>query len=248
MKSYTMQQTDGEIISPGSSWIRGYQSGYDNIGNHRKKYHYGLCIQKEKEMSKILGRWTLIDSDKKWYLINNTKTIGQWKITNIKHTSKMTITFWINISKLYPSWTNILHVTNNNSNCCEKGDRVPGIWLYPNSSKMLVVADNEVYANKSIDSGDQSIKLDKSTLVSIVFNKYKISLYFDGQLVTEKKFAHHLKNANNNATFYCPDPWHGANGINDIETRIMNLTLYNKVLTQEEIQNIYYIEKLYLEQ
>jgi hypothetical protein len=33
------------------------------------------------------------------------------------------------------AWANVLHLTATGNDCCNYGDRIPGIWFYPNTMR-----------------------------------------------------------------------------------------------------------------
>ena len=37
------------------------------------------------------------------------------------------------------SWSNIVHFTATNHDCCNYGDRVPGVWFYPGSRRIHII-------------------------------------------------------------------------------------------------------------
>ena len=37
-------------------------------------------------------------------------------------------------SQFQPGWTNIIHLTSTNENCCNYGDRIPAVWFHSSSS------------------------------------------------------------------------------------------------------------------
>ena len=46
----------------------------------------------------------------------------------------MSVTFWIIITETKSDWRNIFHVSNQNVDCCNPGNRVPAMFIKPNLS------------------------------------------------------------------------------------------------------------------
>ena len=120
----------------------------------------------------------------------------------------MSFSFWINIPKINSSnWTSIFHITNNNKNCCNVGNRVPALWLHPNSTQLYVVNDQMNKGNTSISSKNY-IGLNNYTYITITIETKKISIYFNGKLDNSKTFSDTLQPSTSDAYFYSPDIWY----------------------------------------
>jgi hypothetical protein len=180
-------------------------------------------------------KWTLPQSLNKWYDLNQSNLIGQWNTTKIPSSNSMSISFWINIKKLNSNWSSILHITNQNINCCNVGNRVPALWLWPNSTQLLLVTDQQNKGNTYINS-KTIIPLNKKTLVTVTIDVNKVSIYFNNQLNNSYTYPSNLENAKGEAYFYCPNPWYSPqqSGVS-----IKNLTFYSDILNIDKIQQIY---------
>ena len=180
-------------------------------------------------------KWTLPQSLNKWFDLNQSNLIGQWNTTKIPSSNSMSISFWINIKKLNSNWSSILHITNQNINCCNVGNRVPALWLWPNSTQLLVVTDQQNQGNTYINS-KTNISLNKQTLVTITIDVNKVSIYFNNQLNNSYTYPYNLESATREAYFYCPDPWYSPQ---QSSVSIKNLTFYSDILNIDQIQQIY---------
>ena len=47
--------------------------------------------------------------------------------------------FQLKILGKVPYWGNIFQITTTNNMCCNIGDRTPGLWLFPNSTRVHLV-------------------------------------------------------------------------------------------------------------
>jgi hypothetical protein len=202
----------------------------------QEKVEY-LYTQSKKEVYYIPTStyWTLENTKNKWYQLNKSNLIGNWGETQISSSNNMNICFWIKVTNLSSDWSSILHITNQNVNCCNIGNRVPALWLYPNSTKLLVVTDSKNKGNTSISS-NTDIKMNTDTFISINININKVDIYLNGVLNHSYTYSSNLETANENAYFYCPDPWYNPekSGVS-----IKNLTFYNSSLSEEQIKVLY---------
>ena len=48
-----------------------------------------------------------------------------------------TVKFELKPSKVTRGWSNIVHFTTG-GNCCGVGDRIPGVWFYSGTTKLLI--------------------------------------------------------------------------------------------------------------
>ena len=49
-----------------------------------------------------------------------------------------TVKFQLNPSKVTSGWSNIVHFTATDRNCCGVGDRVPGVWFQNETTKLMI--------------------------------------------------------------------------------------------------------------
>ena len=49
-----------------------------------------------------------------------------------------TVGFTITPKELVGEWANIIHVSATGNNCCNYGDRIPGIWFYGGTRRMHI--------------------------------------------------------------------------------------------------------------
>ena len=49
-----------------------------------------------------------------------------------------TVKFQLNPFMVTRGWSNIVHFTATDRNCCGVGDRVPGVWFHSGTTKLLI--------------------------------------------------------------------------------------------------------------
>lgn len=150
----------------------------------------------------------------KWITLTRNNLIGKWSLTNIKSTIHMTISFSINIKSI-TYWRNIIHVSNQNIDCCTPGNRVPAIWVTDSSSSLYI-------SNGTSLNGDdvfltKNIPLNIPTNVKIIWNGNNVDVYFNNILNTSYIYNGIVTLANPDAMFYIGDPWYNQDGGVDIQ-------------------------------
>jgi len=173
-----------------------------------------------------------------WFNIPQNNFVCRWKDLNIDSNTKMSISFWLNISSLFGDWRNIIHFSNNNNNCCNSGDRIPAIWVSPNSTNLLIVNDLFDSPNQYVTL--EGIQLNTPTYITITWDDQTIITYLN--TVQNKSFTYPLKLINTlpESYFYIGDPWHPQNN----GVQIKNLSIFNTVLNQDQLNKIYKIQNI----
>lgn len=104
--------------------------------------------------------------------------------------------------------TNIVHFTTG-GDCCEEGQRVPGVWFLPNSFRMLVVSS--LSGNGYVTYISRPLPANQFTVVRIMQSRvcdgtYLFNVAIDGKIAfeTTSKSAKVYENV----TAYTSDPWH----------------------------------------
>lgn len=64
-----------------------------------------------------------------------------WSSYGITDSTKMTLSFIINIKAINPSFRSITHVSNNGGDCCNPGNRVPAVWITAGSLSLYIRND-----------------------------------------------------------------------------------------------------------
>jgi hypothetical protein len=106
-----------------------------------------------------------------------------------------------------PSWSNIIHVSATGGNCCNYGDRVPGVWFYPGKRQLHVIDghgaegggnDECVIAEELVPGTTYQVRIDAhEKFVEVFFNNV--------MKCTEPRKDRRAFPA---AQVYASDPWH----------------------------------------
>jgi hypothetical protein len=166
------------------------------------------------------GKWYFPNSKNKWYTLIAGGFYTKWNLMGIKSVANMTISFLINISNTNPNWRNIIHVTNDGNNCCDKGQRSPAIWLWPNESSILIVSGTLNDGNEYFQS--PGLPYNKEILVEIIWLKRNVYVYYNGVLAKQNTFSTDFIQPNSDADVLIADPWHGQGGFNIRDLYLMN--------------------------
>ena len=72
-------------------------------------------------------------------------------------------------------WSSIAHFTASNTNCCEYGSRIPGIWFWPGTRKVLVVdghGDNGNSHTGEWGCDDDILTLEEGKTANLIMRMY----------------------------------------------------------------------------
>jgi hypothetical protein len=183
-------------------------------------------------------RWSFQDSND-WYRLKQNGYSIKLNQTGINVDNKnISIVFLFNNLKILKNnWRNIFHFTNTNRNCCDDGDRIPAMWIWPNSTSILVSTSTDQGYNDwgKIYEQNKIIPLGIPILISLVVkDNNTITLYINNVIHTVGYYSN-IHRRNNNTILYISDPWHPQDG----NTYIKNFNIYDGALTQEDINKIY---------
>lgn len=157
-------------------------------------------------------------------LQNGTKIVSKFFDLEIRDNTNMSISFYINISSLNNNWRSILHISNDGGNCCAPGQRIPGIWIWPNQSALHFVFST--IANGNFPINTDAIPLKKDTYVSITISKNEINIYFNGVLNRNVKANAPLIRAIPTATVYSADPFYASDQFKIRDLNFANGNIY----------------------
>ena len=76
-------------------------------------------------------------------------------------------------------WANILHLSATGNNCCEYGDRVPGIWFHANSYRLHIRDGATDNGNEGCDPTTE-LQAGVTTSVRLEIRANLITVFFDG--------------------------------------------------------------------
>ena len=178
--------------------------------------------------------WVYETSSDLWITPNQNTLIGDWSTTNIKNSTIMTISFWLNITDLNPNWRNIFHVSGSNNDWQNIGDRAPAVWIYPNFTNLHVRNDSTTTTNLGISQSTYTPILKTPVFVTIIYNTTTVTLYVNDSLSDTFTYSPGMEEASSDAQFYISDPWYISTGY-----QIKDFSLYDSALSTNDVKMIY---------
>jgi hypothetical protein len=151
--------------------------------------------------------WYFTDTKDKWADPQN-KLACTWKDTKIKSNANMILSFMINISGTDGQWRSIIHITNQNRDCCNIGDRVPAIWITPNTTTLVICNDNSNGGNHHFYT--PAIKMNTNVQVTIYWYGRYVRVFFDNVLVNNYTHVNTFTSPTSGAYVYIGDSWYGT--------------------------------------
>jgi hypothetical protein len=177
--------------------------------------------------------WVYGPSNNNWYTIVQNNFVSNWGKLGINSSLNMSIVFWLKLTTINPKWRNIFHLSNQNNDCCNIGNRVPALWIWPSQNAFYLENDTVVQADR--DTSAYNIPMNTPCFVTLVFNGVNVSIYMNGVLQNTHVYDQQLVEATSDAYFYIGDPWYIADG----GIQIKNFTIYNNVMNQSQITQMY---------
>lgn len=167
------------------------------------------------------------------------------------------ISFWIYIGQTFKNWTNVFHHgVNDDWSQGKTGDRTPGIWIHPNSTRLHFRQRSSGWANDGCDTLE-GLPLNRWTHVVAVVNgtndrvldqpRKSIQLYINGQKLPQGANGTNFRQLGGNNVWHW-GPQTGKKARIGLNGAIPNLSKgafvqkvywYNRVLGAEEIADIY---------
>ena len=139
--------------------------------------------------------------------------------------------------RIIRSWASIVHFTATDSNCCAYGDRIPGVWFWPNTRKLLVVDGHG--ANGQSHTGEWGCSDAVLTLaegvtstLKMVMRSDSVSIYVDGVLACDEPRAN--RRVFPTVSVYMANPWYAAADAN-VANLYINAGLYSGLVDRLDI-------------
>lgn len=185
---------------------------------------------------------------KKWVFTNSVSTDGKewYKVVkdgyNIKMretgitipTKKYSITFMYKLTALISGWNNIFHVTNTGRDCCGDGDRIPALWVVPDTTRFYLCVSTDNGGDTVHDV--EAVPLNTEAFITFTFDNDVIKMYING-VINFTRTYNNIRQIQPSATLHIGDPWYPTNGT----IQIQDFTIYDDVLRPEQITRIYNI-------
>ena len=197
-----------------------------------KKNQFEEFSLTRKEGFVNLTTWNFPNSVDWYKVVQNGYSIKMAE-TGIKlPTRDFSISFLYQLTGLNSNWNNIFHISNTGNNCCNAGDRIPALWVFPNDTSFHLRFSTDNNGNDGMDGAP--IPLNQITLITLVFNNNTATMYHGNKSVLQNSFNNiHLIQPS--ATLWIGDPWHGNNGT----IQIKGFTIYDGALTQGQVNNLF---------
>jgi hypothetical protein len=182
----------------------------------------------------ITPSWVFPNSLNNFYALKQNGYKTNWSNLGVKSNSNMSVSFSLKINNTNSQWRNIFHITNTNRDCCNLGDRVPGVWVTPNRSVLYISSSTSTDYDNTFDSN--TLELKKEHFVTIVWdNLNNTYVYVNGRLNKKYNYTGRLTSVNDKTILYIGDPWY----IQDGGLLIKNFSFYNCCLSESNILLIY---------
>jgi hypothetical protein len=180
-----------------------------------------------------LKAWAFPNSVNWYKVVKNGYSIKMSDTGITLPNNQYSISFMYNLTGLNSEYNNVFHVSNTGNNCCNDGDRQPGLWVKPNETRFYLRFSTDPKGNDGFDSID-AVALNNKVLITLIFDKNIVTMYINTAKLTSQTFnnIHQIKPG---STLFIGDPWHNNNGT----INIRNFTIYDGILTSDQIAEIY---------
>ena len=153
----------------------------------------------------------------------------------IEKDQKSSLSFWINIENHTGKWLSVFHLTPDGENQ-SSNSRQPAIWLRDGDNRKFHIRNDGVsHSNIGIDTSNATLSYNQWFFVTVSITLRQIKLFLNASLTDTYSSSEDFKF--NNGIVYIGDKWHDKNHLID------NLRIFNRALTDEEVQRIYLYEK-----
>lgn len=118
-------------------------------------------------------------------------------------TQNWSLSFLINPKGVVGDWGSIVHFTITGNNCCAVGDRAPGIWFFPNTTRFHIRIGDSKDGNWGFDT--DAIPLNQDSSVYIECRNKSITLNINN---TIRQYTQPNQRPTGTAKVYGGDPWY----------------------------------------
>lgn len=175
------------------------------------------------------------DQSKSWYKIQqNGYKINFSELGFTMPNSQLSILFLYMNFKGQDYWRNVFRLTNTTNNCCNAGDRLIAMWIHPDKTNNFHIRfTTDTDGNDGMDSGIL-LPMGIPVFIGLVFDNNIFNLYINSVLSYTGTF-NNIAKRDSNAVLQIGDEFHQQDG----NIYIKNFTMYDGVLTQTDINNVY---------
>jgi hypothetical protein len=181
-----------------------------------------------------LKKWSFEESTN-WYKIQKggyKKNFSELGFTTPN--SKLSILFLFTNLKGTDYWRNIFRFTNTSNDCCNKGDRIPAVWVKPdNNNNLWIRFSTDTNGDDGIETGIL-FPMGVPILIGLIFDANTFTLYYNNIMAYNGTF-NNIMARDSNTILQIGDSFYEQDG----SIFIKNFTLYDGALTQTDINSIY---------
>jgi len=181
-----------------------YDANYNkDVGPQKKalKECYGLNLPEPPVVPKKVQ-----ETCSNTLLPTNISLLRGNQIGIVKHNGNYKISFKITATGTVNDWASIMHFTSTNNNCCSPGDRGPGIWFYPGSTRLhIILGDDKAGGNWEIPNSNLIVPTGQESAFTMTCNQGAILITLNEQTYSATQPS---KRASGTFTVYSGDPWY----------------------------------------
>jgi hypothetical protein len=127
-------------------------------------------------------------------------------IGKIRHNGDYTLSFTIRVSEVVGNWGSIVHFTNTGNNCCGNGERAPGIWFYPGTTKLYIILGDSLFGGDwGLRDHEFIVPLNRDCKFKLECEGKNITCSLDNDEYTTKQPG---TRASGEFLVFSGDPWH----------------------------------------
>merc|ERR1711970_949370 len=121
------------------------------------------------------------------------------------------VTFSIIPRRRVNGWSNVLHVTATNRNCCGWADRIPGIWFFSRTSRMHIRSGHSKSGNHGLDPPNH-LPWNRVSHVRVRAHGNRLCVWIWGATRYGRCIATGNRRFTGRAHMYVSDPWYHQAG------------------------------------
>ena len=236
----TMTYTSSLITTNSDTYFYIGDPWYNNIDIEIKNFTIFNTALNQEQISKIYAiqnvitnMWIYKKSIPTWMTITQNNLIGKFNQLGIYSNSNMSIGFGLQINTIYTEFRNIFHFSNDNVDCCNIGNRVPAVWIYPNNTNILIANDTKKSPNEFIKVDNNNLGV--NSFIMITWSNRTVTTYINSIKIISNTYDSDLIEISKDAMFYIGDPWYKQDG----GIKIRKFTIFNSALNQDQINKAY---------
>jgi hypothetical protein len=142
------------------------------------------------------------------FLPGNVSLLRGNNIGNVTHNGNYKLTFKINVKAIVASdWGSILHFTKTGKDCCDFGDRGPGIWFFPGETRMYVILGDTSNGDWQFPNTNLVAPVGQESVFTLICDGKSISISLNSQQFTATQPG---TRPAGNFTVYSGCPWYSS--------------------------------------